>query len=97
MTGATAVSAKGYILIWAWLAGLMLLGVVLSEAPLLPLPRWGVILTVVVLSTVKALLVALYYMHLKVDRRLLAFIAVSPLILIGLALALVWTSTLFQF
>ena len=65
-------SVKRYLIIWCWLAGLMLLGVILSELSILPLPHTGVMAVVAGLSTVKAGLVALYYMHLKTDQRLLA-------------------------
>jgi caa(3)-type oxidase subunit IV len=93
MTAHPAVSTRLYWIIWGWLAGLMLLGVVLSELNLLPISRGGIIGLVVLLSTVKAGLVALYYMHLKMDRRLLAFIALGPLLLIALALGVIWSST----
>ena len=89
-----APSVRLYLTIWGWLAGLMLLGVVLSERHILPFPRWAVIATIVVLSTVKATLVALYYMHLKLDRRGLGFNALNPFVLIALAVALLFSSTL---
>ena len=86
-----ASSSKTYLLVWCWLAGLMLVSVILSE---LQLPKQTIILAILVLSTVKALLVALYYMHLKIDRRLLAFVAVFPLALIGLVVLLILSSRL---
>jgi len=85
---------KLYLAIWGWLAGLMLLGVFLSELPILPLSKAALILIVVVLSTIKASLVALYYMHLKTDQRVLALVALSPLLLILLALGVVFSSFL---
>lgn len=90
------VSSKIYLGIGAWLAGLMLLGVALSEWPLAHavMARWLVVLIVLLLSTVKATLVALYYMHLKFDKRLLAFVAVFPLGLIALAVLVIWSSRL---
>ena len=93
MSDHTHVSAKTYLLIWAWLAGLMLLGVLLSE---LPIPKSTVVLIVLVLSTIKATLVALYYMHLKSDRRLLAFVLIAPLVIIALALGVVCSSALIR-
>ena len=86
-----ASSAKTYLLVWCWLAGLMLLSVVLSE---LHIPKQTIVLAILALSTVKALLVALYYMHLKIDRKLLAFVAIAPLIVISLAVLLVLSSRL---
>ena len=90
MSGAHS-SVKTYLVIWMFLAGLMLLGVLLSE---LHIPKATIVLIVLGLSSIKALLVALYYMHLKIDQRLLALIAVAPLLLIALALGVVFSSHL---
>ena len=83
-----------YVLIGMWLAGLMLLGVLLAEVSgnALPIPRWGTVTLILLLSTIKACLVALYYMHLQSDRRLLAFVALAPFLLILLALGVVFSS-----
>ena len=89
MTDAAQSSTRTYLVIWGWLAGLMLLGVLLAE---LPIPTTWIVLMVLSLSSIKALLVALYYMHLKMDRRLLLFVALSPLALILLALSVVFAS-----
>ncbi|MBI3088566.1 MAG: cytochrome C oxidase subunit IV family protein [Candidatus Omnitrophica bacterium] len=91
MSTATPPSPRTYLAIWGWLAGLMLLSVLLSE---LPLSGRTIALIVLALSTVKALLVALYYMHLKFDRRWLAFVAVFPLILVVVAVGVVASSRL---
>ena len=91
MTGQSRVSAKTYLIIWGWLTGLMLLGVLLSE---LPISKSTIVLIVLALSTIKASLVAMYYMHLKSDRRLLAFVLIAPFIIITLALGVVYSSTL---
>ena len=90
----SASPTKMYLAIWGWLAVLMLLGVLLSERNILPFPRWGIILTVVILSAIKASLVGMYYMHLKMERRLLAFVALGPLLLIALAVGLIFSSKL---
>ena len=91
-----AVSQRTYLVIGMWLAGLMLLGVLLSELAggILPIPRWGVAALILGLSTIKATLVALYYMHLESDRRLLALVAVAPFLLILLVLGVVFSSRL---
>ena len=94
MTGSAHSSTKLYLAIWGWLAGLMLLGVLLSELPILPVAKTWIVLLVVALSTVKASLVALYYMHLKMDQRLLALVFLSPFLLIVLALSVVFSSHL---
>lgn len=65
----------------------------LTEAGL-PLPGALVLWTVLALSTVKALLVALYYMHLKLDRRLLVFVVLVPFLIILLALGVLYSSLL---
>lgn len=75
-TSAPAMSSGKYVLIWVWLAGLMLLGVLLSR---LPISHRTVVLVVLGLSTVKAVLVAGYYMHLKFDTRFLTLVAVIPI------------------
>ena len=89
-------SHPNYLLIGIWLAGLMLLGVVLSELSggWLPIPRWGVVTLVLALSTIKATLVALYFMHLKMDRPLLVLVFLAPFVLILLALGVVFSSAL---
>ena len=90
MTASSHASAKTYLAIWGWLAGLMLLGVLLSE---LPISKATVVLLVLGLSSVKALLVVLYYMHLKFDRRLLALVLLAPVVLVLLAVGLLYSST----
>ena len=89
MAASTQSPTKLYLMIWAWLAGLMLIGVFLSE---LPIPKATIVLIVLGLSSIKATLVALYYMHLKMDRRVLALVALAPLVLIVLALSVVFAS-----
>ena len=85
------VSPRAYLWIWVWLAGLMLLGVLLSETAL---PKRTIVLAVLLLSTIKAALVGLYYMHLKFDRRWLTLLALFPVLLIVLAVGLVCSSRL---
>ncbi|HEX9779904.1 MAG TPA: cytochrome C oxidase subunit IV family protein [bacterium] len=90
----SASPVRTYVVVWGWLAGLMLLGVLLAE---LPMPKRTIVLIVLALSSAKALLVALYYMHLKVDRRLLGLIAIAPLGLIALAIGVIFSSHLVKF
>ena len=47
----------------------------------LPLPRHAMILCLIVMALVKAGLVAAYFMHLALEKRLLAIIVISPLVL----------------
>ena len=87
----THVSSAKYLWIWVWLAGLMLLGVLLST---FPISKQAIVVLILLLSTIKATLVALYYMHLKFDRRWLSLVAVFPLVLIALVTLLVLSSRL---
>ena len=89
VTDSSHLFAKTYLAIWGWLAGLMLLGVGLSA---LPISKRTVVLLVLALSSIKATLVALYYMHLKFDRRVLTIVLLAPLALILLALSVVFSS-----
>ena len=90
MTDAHVSPAK-YLWIWVWLAGLMLVGVALST---FPLTKPTIATLILSLSAVKAMLVALYYMHLRFDRRTLSIVAVFPLVVIALATLLVLSSRL---
>lgn len=93
MTGGAEahLSTKAYLGIWVALAILLLLGVLVSQFGLSPrTAAWIVLL----LSTVKAWLVVMYYMHLKYDRPWLAWIALFPLVIIALAAMLVFSSRL---
>jgi len=85
------VSPAKYLWIWVWLAALMLLSVLVSE---LALPKRTIVLGVLMLSTIKAMLVGLYYMHLRFDRRWLTFLALFPVLLIVLAVGVVSSSQL---
>ena len=84
-------SVATYVKMWAWLAGLMLAGVLLSE---LPITKTTIVLLVLALSSVKAVLVACYYMHLKFERRLLTLILLAPFALVALAVGVILSSAL---
>ena len=71
-----AITQRQYVVIWVWLAALMLLGVLLSS---LHLPHRTVVLAVLGLSTIKAGMVAAYYMHLKFDAKFLTVVAAIPI------------------
>jgi cytochrome c oxidase subunit IV len=66
-----------YILIWIYLA--LLTGVELVVAILKFLPRHALILTLLILAVWKALLVALYFMHLKFEPKKLLIVVLAPL------------------
>ena len=75
-SSATEHKHPNYILIWAYLA--VLTGVEIAIALLKFLPRNALILTLVVLAVWKALLVAMYFMHLKFEPRKLVYAILVP-------------------
>ena len=89
MRDSPASTVRTYLAIWGWLAGLMFIGVLLSE---LHIPKRTIVMTVLGLSSIKAMLVAMYYMHLKMDRRLLTVVLLAPVGLILLALGVILSS-----
>ena len=91
MTTATHASPAKYLWIWVWLAGLMFLGVILSR---FPLSKSFIVGAVLFLSTIKAILVATYYMHLKFDGRVARLVALAPLVIIAVADLLLASSRL---
>ncbi|MFI5206945.1 MAG: cytochrome C oxidase subunit IV family protein [Gemmatimonadales bacterium] len=66
-----------YVLIWVYLAALT--GVELTVALLHFLPRHALVITLVLLAIWKALLVALYFMHLKFEPKKLLVVVLAPL------------------
>lgn len=67
-----------YMAVWAGLAVLTLIEVGVA---FLSLPREVIVLTLLGLAVWKALLVALYFMHLRFESRRLVLIAAAPLAL----------------
>jgi cytochrome c oxidase subunit 4 len=67
-----------YMAVFYWLAGLTVLEVAVT---FLPLTKFSMAAILVVLAFTKAALVAMYFMHLKFERRTLMLIAVTPVIL----------------
>jgi cytochrome c oxidase subunit IV len=67
-----------YMAVFYWLAGLTVLEVAVA---FLPLTRFSAAAILIVLAFTKAALVAMYFMHLKFERRTLMLIAVTPVIL----------------
>jgi len=68
-----------YITIWIWLIVLMLAGVM---ATLLPLDSSVIVGLIFVIASVKAVLVALNYMHLKSENWLIYALAIVPVLLV---------------
>jgi cytochrome c oxidase subunit 4 len=66
-----------YVAIWIYLA--VLTGVELAVAILRFLPRNMIVTALIVLAVWKALLVALYFMHLKFEPKRLLMVVLAPL------------------
>jgi len=85
---------KLYFLIWGWLIALLAAGTFFSY---LPISKTTIILLILAVSTVKAVLVGLFYMHLKFEKVLpLWVVAIFPFFLIGLASLLVLAGLVFS-
>lgn len=67
-----------YMAVFYWLAALTVIEVAVTFLPLTKLALGAIL---VVLAFTKAALVALYFMHLKFERRTLLIVAVTPVIL----------------
>jgi cytochrome c oxidase subunit 4 len=77
MTMASSPTAKTYVVIYSWLIGLTVLevGVVLGGWP-----KAAVVSMLVATAIAKALLIALYFMHLKFDRRVVWLLPGIPVV-----------------
>ena len=69
---------RRYLQVFAWLAVLTAVEIGVIYAPI---PHLAIGLMLVVLAGTKAALVALFYMHLSVEKRTLAYIALTPAVL----------------
>jgi cytochrome c oxidase subunit 4 len=67
-----------YMLIWYWLIALTILEIVVALISF-PILTKGILL--VGLAVTKAVLVALYFMHLRFERLTLAVIAATPMVI----------------
>ena len=75
-----------YVAIWAWLVALLIVGL---GASFVPGARGLAVVLIFATAVAKALLVALNYMHLKFEPRLIYAIAIVPvLFLLVLTVAL---------
>ena len=85
---------KLYFLIWGWLIALLAASTFFSY---LPIPKAKVILLILAASFTKAILVCLFYMHLKFEKVVpLWVVAIFPFFLIGLASLLVFLGLAFS-
>lgn len=67
-----------YFLVWVWLVIL----VVVSIAASMLLPKSVALVLIFAAATMKALLVALNYMHLKYEKPLLYVLAIVPVLIV---------------
>jgi cytochrome c oxidase subunit IV len=79
--------APNYMLVWGILLVLTIVEVLVAFFS--AMPKWLLILALMVLALWKALLVALYYMHLKFEPKTLWVIVLSPIPLIIILLSAV--------
>ena len=87
MTTHKSPSYGSYLAIWGWLIVLLAVGTFVSG---LPLPKGKIILIILGISLIKAVLVTLFYMHMKFEKLVpLWIVAIFPFFLIGLAALLV--------
>lgn len=75
---AEAHKSPNYMAIWAWL---FLLTVFEIAVIYLPTVKLVIAILLISLAVSKAALVAMYFMHLRFERRTLGLIAVTPLVL----------------
>ena len=82
-------SEPNYMRVFWWLLFLTILEIIIAVIPNGPLFSnlfQGFLLIITAVS--KAALVALYFMHLKFEKRILGVIALTPLVLMAIALTL---------
>jgi cytochrome c oxidase subunit 4 len=77
---ADAHSSPNYWMIWLYLFALTVVELVVI-LPYLGIPKLVVAILLVTLACYKAFLVAMYFMHLKFERRTLGIIALTPFVL----------------
>jgi cytochrome c oxidase subunit IV len=75
---ATTHAEPNYIGVFWWLLGLTILEIAVIY---LPITKLAIAILLIAMAISKAALVALYFMHLKFERRTLGMIALAPFIL----------------
>ena len=74
----TAHPEPNYMGVFWWLLALTIVEVAVIY---LPIAKFAITIMLITMAVTKAVLVALYFMHLKFERRTLALVAVSPFVL----------------
>jgi cytochrome c oxidase subunit 4 len=75
-----------YMLIWLYL---FILTVSELGIAFLPIAKWMIVTTLLVMAVWKALLVALYYMHLKWEPARLRLVALAPLPFVAIMIVVI--------
>lgn len=70
---------RGYLIVWGWLLLLMTISLFANS---LPVSRPAIVTLMFVVAAVKAVLVALHFMHLKLEKWLIYAIAIIPVLLV---------------
>ena len=79
-----------YLLIWVWLIALLAIGAFISSLPASMISKTQAVLLILFVSLIKAVLVCLFYMHMKSERLVpIWVVALFPFFLLGLAALLV--------
>ncbi|MDP2602790.1 MAG: cytochrome C oxidase subunit IV family protein [Deltaproteobacteria bacterium] len=74
----TAHPEPNYMGVFWWLLALTIIEVAVIY---LPIAKFAITIMLITMAITKAALVALYFMHLKFERRTLALVAVCPFVL----------------
>ena len=74
----TAHPEPNYMGVFWWLLALTIIEVAVIY---LPIAKFAITIMLITMAVTKAVLVALYFMHLKFERRTLALVAVCPFVL----------------
>ena len=82
-----------YVAVWFWLVGLMVASVAIS---LLPFSESATVVVIFTIAAVKAVLVALNFMHLKFERLLIYSLATVPLVLFFILMAVLFPDIAFR-
>ncbi|MFQ5962455.1 MAG: cytochrome C oxidase subunit IV family protein, partial [Candidatus Methylomirabilales bacterium] len=82
-----------YVAVWFWLVGLMVASVVVSS---LPFSKSATVFVIFAIAGVKAVLVALNYMHLKFEGLLIYAMVITPLVLFALLTAVLFPEIVFR-
>jgi caa(3)-type oxidase subunit IV len=79
MSTPTAAVSRRYLTVWIWLLVLMSASLLASG---LPVTRAAIVTLMFVVAAVKAVLVALHFMHLRLESWLIYTIATVPVLLV---------------